>query len=59
MSRALSILAQRFFDELEVVLVMLLTKGHAQELAESLGNVVGEPVAIEHGDDIIFVGDEG
>ncbi len=37
----------------------LFAEGDAQELAEPLGDVVGEPVAVEHGDDVIVVGEEG
>ena len=34
---------------------MFLAKGHAQKLAEALGDVVGKPVAIEHGDNVVVV----
>ena len=50
-----SILAQCCLNEFEVFLVVFLAKGYAQELAEALGDIVGEPVAVEHGDNIIVI----
>ena len=55
---ALALDVQRLLDELEVFLVVLIAKGHAQELAEALGDVVGEPVAVQHGDDVVVIGRE-
>jgi len=53
---ALALDVQCLLDEAEVFLVMFVAEGHTQELAEALGDVVGKPVAVEHGDDIIIVG---
>ena len=43
----------------QVLAEMRLAEGHAQELAEAVGDVVGEPVAVEHGDDVVLVRHEG
>ena len=48
----------RFSMNLQVFLVVFLAKGHAQELAEALGDVIGEPVAVEHGNDVVVIGRE-
>ena len=53
------VLAQRPFDEGQVLLKLRLAKGHAQEFAETLGDVIGKPVAVQHGDDVVGVGGEG
>ena len=37
---------------------MLLAEGHAQEQAEAFGDVIGEPVTVEHRDHVILIGHE-
>ena len=52
------VLAQRLFDEREVFFVMFFTKSHFQEFAKAFGDVIGEPVAVEHGDNVVVIGRE-
>ena len=47
------------FDEFEVFGVVVGAKGGAEEGVEAFSDVVGEPVAFEDGDDVVFVGGEG
>ena len=48
-----------FFDECQVFVVMLFAEGDAQELLEAFGDVVFEPFAFQHRDDVVFIGYEG
>ena len=49
------VLAKRVLDIAQVLAEMRLAEGGAQEQAEAFGDVVGEPVGVEHGDDVVFV----
>ena len=43
----------------QVLSQRVLAEGHTQELAEAGDDVVGEPLAVEHGEDAVLVRDEG
>lgn len=49
------VLAKCVLDILQVLAEMRLAEGGPQEKAEAIGDVVGEPVAVEHGDDVVGV----
>ena len=49
------ILTDSLFDKLEVALVVFISECNTQKLEEALCDVVGKPVAIKHGDDIIVI----
>ncbi|MNN55389.1 hypothetical protein D3C81_1702620 [compost metagenome] len=49
------ILTQRLLDKSQIVLVVLFTKGHAQEGAEALGDIVSKPLAIQQRDHVVLV----
>ena len=53
------VLAQGVLDGAQVLAEMVLAEGHAEEQAEAFGDVVGEPVGVEHGDDVVLVRHEG
>ncbi|MOA22324.1 hypothetical protein D3C78_1428730 [compost metagenome] len=46
------------FDKRQVVLVMRIAKSHTQELAETQGDVVREPVTVEQRDHVVVIGRE-
>ena len=46
---------QPLLDEAEVFLVLLRSEGRAQKGAEPFGDAVGEPVAVDDGDDVLLV----
>ena len=50
-----NVFAKRLLNEAQVLAKGVFAKGHAQELAEAVGDVVGEPVGVEHRDDIVLV----
>ncbi len=56
---AADVAAECGFDEGQVFCVMVVAEGDAQEFFEAFGDVVGEPVAVEHGDGVVGVGQEG
>ena len=56
---ATDVLAQRSLDEGQVLLVMRLAEGDPQEFLETFGDVVGEPVLGQDGDDVFFVRHKG
>ena len=49
------IAAQRLFHKAQIVAVVLLAKGDAQEVLKALADVVGKPIAVEDGDDVVSV----
>ena len=46
-------------DELQVLFEVLPGPGHAEELDEAVGGIVGEPVSLHDRDDAVRVGGEG
>ncbi|MNH33115.1 hypothetical protein D3C79_936060 [compost metagenome] len=49
------VLAQRCLDKRQVLLVVLLAKGHTEEGAEALGDIVSKPLAIQQRDHVVLV----
>ena len=47
--------ADGFLDEGEVLRIVLVAERDAQEPAEARDDVVGEPVAVEDGEDVVLV----
>ena len=52
------VLAEGRFDEAQVHLECVFAEGGAEELAEAGYDVVREPLAVQHGQDAVLVGDE-
>jgi hypothetical protein len=46
---------QALLDECEVFFIMFLTKGYPQKLFEPFSDVIGEPVSVEEGDDVVLI----
>ena len=52
---ALALDVQRLFDESQIFLIALFAKSYSEKSFEAFCYVVGEPVAIEHGDDVVVI----
>lgn len=55
---AANVAADGVFNEGQILFVMVIAKGEAEEGFEAFNDVVGEPVAIEKGNDVVFIGCE-
>ena len=53
------VLAEGVFEEAEILPQRRFAEGGAEEFAGAENDVVLEPLAIQHGDDAVLVGDEG